>query len=80
MSSSDDRRTGDTGTPDPLTSLPAPMTASATSRVTAVRARSRRSVLKAGVASVFAFDLKLARASAVAAVRVWPAKPSKVGK
>lgn len=74
MSRSDDRRAGTSGAPNSLTSPPAPMTESVASDSAAVRGRSRRSVLKAGVASVFAFDLKLARASAVAAVRVWPAK------
>src|SRR5690606_19835495 len=36
--------------------------------------RSRRQLLKAGLGCVVAFDLKLARGSAVAAVRVWPAE------
>ena len=35
---------------------------------------ARRRLLKAGVAGVLAFDLHLAHSSAVAAVRVWPAK------
>jgi N-acetylmuramoyl-L-alanine amidase len=36
--------------------------------------RTRRQLLKAGVAGLVAFDLRLAHGGAVAAVRVWPAK------
>ena len=43
-------------------------------RLTRSDNHARRRLLKAGVAGVFAFDLRLAHSSAVAAVRVWPAE------
>ena len=53
---------------------PRPPIATASAAAEPRSAGNRRRLLKAGVAGLVAFDLRLAHSGAIAAVRVWPAK------